>query len=221
MAHRQEVRSGRELETGAARPGASGGALDVDWAVRSRVLIGVFLLALILAWYTRGMGFSSRGTPSAVETTVMRAARRWGTPLSARDRPNPADTSDAVLRGAMEHWADHCAGCHGNDGRGHTEMGHGLYPKSPDMRAAATQSLTDGELFYIIEHGVPLTGMPAWGNGTPQGEMASWALVRFIRRLPALTEDDLAIMQKLNPKSALQIEQDKQIDDFLNGKDVK
>lgn len=186
--------------------------------MRFRILIGLALLALLAAWFTRGMGFSSRGTPSAIETTVMRAARRWGIPAAARDRTNPAGTSEAVLRGAMEHWADHCAGCHGNDGGGHTEMGHGLYPKAPDMRTPATQSLTDGELFYIIEHGVPLTGMPAWGNGTPEGERASWELVRFIRRLPTLTEDDLSDMQKLNPKSALQLEQDRKIEDFLNGK---
>jgi len=98
-------------------------------------------------------------------------------------------------------------------------MGHGLYPKSPDMRAAATQKLTDGELFYIIERGVPLTGMPAWGNGTPEGEMASRELVRFIRKLPTLTDQDVDEMRKLNPTSPMQMEQEGKIDDFLNGKD--
>ncbi|MEO8482761.1 MAG: cytochrome c [Acidobacteriota bacterium] len=186
------------------------------WTVR--VLVGILLLLFIGAWLGRGMGFTSRGTPSPAETTIMRAARKWGIPAAMRDQPNPAGTSDVAMRGAMEHWADHCAICHANDGSGHAEMGHGLYPKSPDMRAAATQSMTDGELFYIIERGVPMTGMPAWGNGTPEGEMASWELVRFIRRLPTLTETDLEEMRKLNPKSALQVEQEQKIDDFLSGK---
>jgi hypothetical protein len=97
-------------------------------------------------------------------------------------------------------------------------MGHGLYPKAPDMRAAATQSMTDGELFYIIERGVPLTGMPGWGNGTADGEMASWALVRFIRRLPTLSDTELEEMRQLNPKSALQLQQEQKIDEFLSGK---
>jgi mono/diheme cytochrome c family protein len=183
-----------------------------------RVLTGVIVLALIAAWYTRGIGFSSRGTPAPIETRVMRAARRWGTPAAMRDRTNPAGRSEAILRGAMEHWADHCAGCHGSDGSGHTDMGHGLYPKAPDMRSTATQSLTDGELFYIIEQGVPLTGMPSWSNGTPEGEMASWALVRFIRRLPTLTPQDIGEIEQLTPRSGLQIEQDRKIDDFLSGK---
>ena len=79
-------------------------------------------------------------------------------------------------------------------------MGQGLYPKPPDMRQPATQSLSDGELFYIIEEGVKITGMPAWGTGTPEGEAASWHLVQFIRQLPTLTEDDLAGMEELNPR---------------------
>jgi mono/diheme cytochrome c family protein len=100
----------------------------------------------------------------------------------------------------MEHWADHCAVCHGNDGSGATEIGEGLYPRSPDMRLPATQDLTDGELFYIIENGVKLTGMPAWGNGTPEGEVSSWHLVHFIRRLPNLSEAELTEMDGLNPR---------------------
>ena len=101
----------------------------------------------------------------------------------------------------MEHWADHCASCHANDGSGATAMGHGLYPKPPDMRLASTQDLSDGELFYLVEHGVKLTGMPAWGTGTPDGETASWHLVQFIRRLPSLTEDELADMADLTPRN--------------------
>ena len=80
-------------------------------------------------------------------------------------------------------------------------IGRRIFPPSPDMRAASTQSLTDGELFYAIEHGIPWTGMPAWETGTPEGEQDSWKLVRFIRHLPSLTPAELTQMEKLNPKS--------------------
>ena len=59
------------------------------------------------------------------------------------------------------------------------------------MRKAPTQDLTDGELFYIIENGVRLTGMPAWGDGSPQGETLTWQLVHFIRRMPKLTPEEI------------------------------
>ena len=63
-----------------------------------------------------------------------------------------------MIAEGRDHFADHCATCHANDGSGNTEMGRGLYPKAPDMRLPATQNLSDAELFYIIENGVRLTG---------------------------------------------------------------
>ncbi len=90
--------------------------------------------------------------------------RRWATPQAVRARANPVPPTEAVLAEALEHWADHCATCHANDGSGDTEIGRGLYPRAPDMRAQETQALTDGELFSIIEHGIRLTGMPGWAN---------------------------------------------------------
>ena len=96
-------------------------------------------------------------------------------------------------------------------------MGRGLYPRASDMRLAATQSLSDGELFYIIEKCVRLTGMPAWGTGTPEGEQASWHLVRFIRKLPKLTPDEIERMQEVNPKSAAQLREEEEARKFLAG----
>lgn len=96
-------------------------------------------------------------------------------------------------------------------------MGRGLYPRVPDMRLAATQSLSDGELFYIIENGVRLTGMAAWGNGTPESEAASWRLLHFIRHLPQLTDAELEEMQELNPKTADEWREEEQTRKFLEG----
>ena len=44
--------------------------------------------------------------------------------------------------------------------------------------------------------------MPAWGNGTPEGERDSWGLVHFIRRLAKLTPEDIERMEGLNPKTS-------------------
>ena len=68
------------------------------------------------------------------------------------------------------------------------------------MRLAATQELTDGELFYFIENGIRFTGMPAWGDGSPKGEELGWKLVHFIRHLPQLTPDEVGEMEGLNPQ---------------------
>jgi mono/diheme cytochrome c family protein len=132
--------------------------------------------------------------------------RRWATPRAMRNRTNPVQPTPDVINQALGHYADHCSTCHANDGSGDTEIGRGLYPRVPDMRATNTQSLTDGELFSIIEHGIRLTGMPAWGNGTPEGERDSWGLVHFVRRLPKLTPEEIERMESLNPKTPTPID---------------
>ena len=65
-----------------------------------------------------------------------------------------------------------------------------MYPPAPDMREADTQNMTDGELFYIVQNGIRLTGMPVWGSGSDHDAEDSWKLVRFIRHLPKLTVEE-------------------------------
>ncbi|CAN5833665.1 hypothetical protein BH24ACI5_BH24ACI5_18630 [soil metagenome] len=164
-------------------------------------------------------GLSTRTEPSRVEEFVARTMRRLATPGAVQTQPNPVPRTEAVMTEALEHYADHCAVCHANNGSGDTTIGRGLYPKAPDMRLAPTQSLTDGELFSIIEHGIRLTGMPAWGDGTPDGERASWGLVHFIRHLPTLTPEEIERMEALNPKTPAQFREEEEIRRFLEGKD--
>jgi mono/diheme cytochrome c family protein len=168
------------------------------------------------AWLMSG-GISARPEPGTAEIVVARRLRSLAIPRAAHDRKNPLAPGRETLREGMAHFADHCAVCHGNDGSGDTEMGRGLYPRAPDMRRDVTQVLSDGELFYIIENGVRLTGMPAWGTGTAEGERASWRLVQFVRHLPKVTEDELAEMRAMNPKSPDDWRQEEEARRFLEG----
>ena len=181
------------------------------------VLFALVVAAVMLI--LQGRGVSARPEPSALEQRVALFMRGWMTPSTYKGLPNPVSASDENFVAAREHFADHCASCHGNDGSGATEMGRNLYPKAPDMRLPRTQRLSDGELFYIIENGVMLTGMPGWSTGTPEGEKASWQLVHFIRRLSTLTAEDLQEMERHNPVSRAVIEEEKAVEDFLSGGD--
>ena len=171
--------------------------LKVLWHLLA--LIGVIAVVMLVWLWTSGIG--TRSAPGNLETAVSRSARSAMIPAGSRDLPNPEPATSENIRAGLEHWADHCASCHANDGSGNTEIGRSLYPPAPDMRLPATQNLSDGELFYIIENGVKLTGMPAWGTGTPEGQRDSWHLVQFIRRLPSLSEAELAEMEEFNPRS--------------------
>jgi mono/diheme cytochrome c family protein len=161
------------------------------------------LLALVVAAAGYGLilvrrGFSALATPSAVEVLAATTARRMALPASYRELRNPITPTPESIRAGMEHFADHCATCHANNGDGHTFFGKGLYPKPPDLRAAATQDKSDGDLYYTIQNGVRLSGMPAFGEvHTPE---KTWRLVLFIRHLPQLTPEELDQMKALNPK---------------------
>jgi mono/diheme cytochrome c family protein len=182
----------------------------------------MFLVVIAMAGVMlvlQGRGVSARPEPSRIETRVALFMRGWLTPATYKGLKNPVSDTDANFIAAREHFADHCSTCHANDGGGDTEIGRSLYPKAPDMRLPRTQNLSDGEIFYFIENGIRLTGMPGWSTGTPEGERSSWQLVHFIRRLPKLTAEDLAAMEAFNPVSRQQIEEERKVEDFLKGGD--
>jgi mono/diheme cytochrome c family protein len=184
-----------------------------------RAAVGLALAVLVLAGGAGALllrgGISARPEPSSLESSVARKLRSWAIPRSAREAGNPIPRSPQAIAAGLEHFADHCASCHANDGSGRTEMGRKLYPRAPDMRRRETQDLSDGELFYIIENGVRLTGMPAWGGeGSAEG---SWHLVHFIRHLPDLTAEEKVRMESLNPRSPEERQEREDEDAFLRG----
>ncbi len=172
---------------------------------RTKIAIGV-IVAIVVLGITMLLsmlrnGFSSLDEASAIEAFMATAMRRLAVPSDLKDAKNPLPLTPELLAEGRAHFADHCAGCHGNDGRGQTSMGPKFYPKVPDMTKEGTQSQSDGALFATIENGMRLTGMPAFGNGTAESAYGSWGLVHFVRHLPKLTPDEVAEMEKLNPKS--------------------
>ena len=187
----------------------------VSWR---RAFIAFLLLCLVAAFtYVRQTGLRARATPGTFETRVARTVRSWAISSRDRQRQNPVPASEASHREALEHYADHCASCHADDGSGETMFGRGLFPPPPDLRDPATQRLTDGELFYVIENGIRFTGMPGFGTGTADGEEQSWKLVRFIRHLPKLTAAEREAMKDLIPRPPVEIRQDIEEERFLRG----
>ena len=76
-----------------------------------------------------------------------------------------------------------CALCHGDTGKGDGPFGITQYPRASDLTSATVQSKSDGQLFWLIAHGINLTGMPAWHEdyGGPHNDDEIWSLVKFIR----------------------------------------
>jgi mono/diheme cytochrome c family protein len=187
--------------------------------IKYAVLLLVIAAIGVGAIYVASRGFSAREEPTGIEAFIAGRLRHMAMPRGAREAMNPVAATPEVLSEAMEHFADHCATCHANDGSGNNAIGKGLYPKPPDMRQAATQNLSDGELYYIIHNGVRFTGMPAFGPPDGSEDVDSWKLVRFIRHLPQITDNELARMKEMNPKSPADLKEEEDIQRFLEGND--
>lgn len=184
------------------------------------VVAAAVVVAVALSfWFviTLRYGFSVHDEPTRIESLIARGVRHWAVPSDLRDMTNPVALTPAVLAEARAHFADHCAICHGNDGKGVGTLASRMYPRAPDMTLQPTQSLSDGELFSIIENGVRLTGMPGFGSGTAESAYGSWTLVHFIRHLPELSPEEIREMERLNPRTPAQLEELKAEEEFLSG----
>jgi mono/diheme cytochrome c family protein len=188
--------------------------LKLLWFLLGVLAAGAAAIAILLLGTS---GFSAREQPSALEKWLARRVRSAAVPRDASALTNPVPDSPEVQAEAREHWADHCAVCHGSDGSGDTPMGKHTWPPAPDMRQAATQQLPEGELFYVIQNGVRFTAMPAWGSGSDHDAADSWKLVRFIRHLPQLTPEEKSEVLKLTPKTPDEIKEEQEEEKFLKG----
>jgi len=183
--------------------------------MRTKLIVFIIVLVLgtigVVGWLGSQLfstGFSAKPEPHALEVWVARQIRHLAIPLEQRNAPNPIPVNPGIMKESLAHFADHCATCHANDGSGQTPIGKNVYPKAPDLRLPHTQSMSDGEIFWVIHNGIRFTAMPAWGEGDPAEDKDSWKLVYFIRHLPKLTPEELDQMKTFNPTTKKDLEKE-------------
>ena len=123
-------------------------------------------------------------TERLINTARVRSIKARATGI----QPPATFGAEQSLMMGTEHFAAHCAVCHGAPGVPKGDIAHGLYPPPPDL-AASTKLYSDGELFWIIKHGIKMTGMPSWADHSDE---EIWATVAFLKKLPGMTEQEYA-----------------------------
>jgi mono/diheme cytochrome c family protein len=145
--------------------------------------VGVFKLGL--------MPVNADVPPSGLETRFIPMAVHASVVNHAEEQPNPVAPTDENLIAGGEVYAELCARCHGIPGRGPSVLGASLYPPAPQFTVQPS-AYTEGEIFWIIKHGIRNTGMPAWGRLLTDQDI--WQVVAVLRRfnsLPAAPETSL------------------------------
>lgn len=95
------------------------------------------------------------------------------------------DDSEMIRTGADHYRQEGCIQCHAGPGIAQAEFARHMRPEPPDLTEAASE-WNDAELFWIVQHGIKMTGMPAFGPTHNEDQL--WAMVAFVRRLPDMTE---------------------------------
>jgi mono/diheme cytochrome c family protein len=121
-----------------------------------------------------------------LETARIRSIKAYATGIAVP----PGFNDPARIAIGVGHFAAHCAVCHGAPGVPRGDIARGLSPPPSDL-AVAAQSYSAGELFWILKHGIKMTGMPAWSDHSDE---QLWATVAFVQKLPGLTQDEYARM---------------------------
>jgi mono/diheme cytochrome c family protein len=157
-----------------------------------RTLAATFALILITAAVIVFSGLydvSATAPHWRITYWIMDTARVRSIEVYAAGIAVPSGLEDpAKILIGTEHFAAHCAVCHGAPGVPRGDIAHGLYPQPPDL-AEAAKHYSPGELFWILKHGIKMTGMPAWSDHSDE---ELWATVAFLSRLPGMSEQDYA-----------------------------
>jgi mono/diheme cytochrome c family protein len=100
--------------------------------------------------------------------------------------PGLEDPAKILL--GVDHFAAHCAECHGAPGVPKGDIARGLYPAPPDLADRAVDH-RPARLFWILKHGLKMSGMPAWPDHSDE---ELWATVAFLQKLPGMSDADYA-----------------------------
>lgn len=131
--------------------------------------------------------------PSSIETSLANIAKDVAIPAQAHKVKNPIPSGDEAIQAGRQIYLQSCALCHGADGHGNTSLGRGMYPPAMDLTSPHVQMWADADLFWIVQNGIALTGMPSWQSTIPASD--TWKLAQFIHALPRLDTQQAPVTQ--------------------------
>lgn len=142
-----------------------------------------FILAMVI--YARGgyMAVNADARPGAIEHWLANSALDAAVEHQAPQVANPVPKTDANLIEGMKLYAMNCALCHGGLDRKRNVLGGAFYPPAPQI---IVRGLDDPEwhTFFVIKHGVRLTGMPAWDKVMSDDDL--WKITAFVKNVNQL-----------------------------------
>ena len=146
----------------------------------------------------------------ALDTTFKNSVR-----LRAEDIETPPLDDPQMVEQGARRYASTCATCHGVPDQPLPNMAQHMRPQPPPLAEAATE-WAPNEIFWILEHGVKMTGMPAWGPWHSDDQL--WSIVAFVEGLPEMSSEEY---ERLIAPSAQQEREQEQEQEAAPGEEAE
>jgi mono/diheme cytochrome c family protein len=102
-------------------------------------------------------------------------------PEEAKKIKSPIDATAESIASGKKLFDRQCSVCHGDDGKGNTDMVGSLPKKPADLTRKEMEAVSDGEIFWLMANGLPQSGMPSFRTKLSDNE--KWQVVAFVRNL--------------------------------------
>jgi mono/diheme cytochrome c family protein len=151
------------------------------------IVTALLIAAGILFLYS---GYYNVAASQAHWRTTLRLVnevRELSIAFHSRNIKPPSLEVPGLLERGIRYYHESCRVCHGAPSFPPDEFARGLYPKPPDMAAEHVQEMGKTRIFWVLKHGIKMTGMPAFGS--KYSDDVLWAIVKFLMSLPDMKSD--------------------------------
>lgn len=147
-------------------------------------VLGALAAASLILVYSGTYDVAADRPTGRWERWLLRTAQERSVARSSREIEAPDLADLSRIQAGAEHFAEMCQGCHGAPGLDRSEIGQGLNPRAPNLSTSAGEK-EPAQLFWIVKHGIKMTGMPAFGATHSDDQV--WSIVAFASQLPKMS----------------------------------
>jgi mono/diheme cytochrome c family protein len=165
---------------------------NVKYLIGGVATLGLLLGAAAATVFAGGYNVAATDQHFGLTRWLLATTMRHSVAARSSTVNAPTQFTDKQVADGFSEFDEMCVACHGGPGVERGEVGKGLNPRPPDL-AKASENWSTAELFWIVKHGVKMTGMPAFGP--THSDERLWTMVAFLKQLPQLSPEDYAEMK--------------------------
>lgn len=169
------------------------------WVIVSIVSAGIAAVAMLgaIVIYAGAYNIAADSPHTSAVFWLLQTTRNRSIEVRSASVDQPPDLTDPKrIAAGAGLYSEMCSQCHLAPGMERTEISQGLYPRAPELSGGS--DLSPQQKFWVIKHGIKMTGMPAWG--VTHNDTLIWDMVAFIQKLPTLDAAQYQAIVKSAPE---------------------